>query len=294
VLKPLGQSLKANINQTTQAQIMITVSLKPVSLEQPRTLPFVLAVFSFRYDVHLVPDMLANIDPLIDGWVSFDDRASSALFSDEPARRHALLVAARDAGAQWVLAVDPDERFEASLTSAMPTLLAAQGTIAYSFANREMYDTEHYRIDGLWGKKTQTRLFRMSDDIVPSPTPLHSLWHYMIPNAEVRDSGFNIYHLKMISSTRRRARADLYNHLDPNRQFQPIGYDYLADEQNAVFEKIPESRGYQPPHHEDDGLWMPAIARQETVVQAAPSPATSILNRWLSYFSRSKSRQAKF
>ena len=273
---------------------MITVSLKPVSLEHPRTKPYVLAVFSYRYDAHLVPDMLANIDPLIDGWVSFDDRASSALFSDEPTRRYALLAAARDAGAQWVLAVDPDERFEASLTSAMPTLLAAQGSIAYSFANREMYDTEHYRIDGLWGRKTQTRLFRMSDDIAPSPTPLHALWHYMIPNAEVRDSGFNIYHLKMISFARRRARADLYNHLDPHRQFQSIGYGYLADEQNAVFEKIPEGRGYQPPHHEDDGLWMPAVVGTETVARAAATPTTSLFNRWLSHFSRSKFRQTKF
>lgn len=264
---------------------MITVSLSPAAKGRPGTAPRVLAVFSYRYDAHLVPELLANIAPLVDGWVSFDDRGSSAVFSDEPARRHSLLLAARSAGAQWVLAVDPDERFESALTLAMPTLIAAEGSIAYSFANREMYDTEHYRVDGVWGKKTQTRLFRMSDEILPSPAPLHSLWHYMIPNAEVRESGFNIYHLKMITAARRRARADLYNYLDPEKRFQPIGYDYLADEQDAVLERVPEGRGYQPPHHEDDGLWMPDVPRAEPEAKPVLTPTPSIYRRWLSHFS---------
>ena len=63
----------------------------------------------------------------------------------------------------------------------------------------------------------------------------------------------------MITQERRQARADLYNHLDPDGSMQKIGYDYLADETGAVLEKIPPGREFHPPHEEDGGLWMPAV-----------------------------------
>ena len=237
---------------------MIEVRLKPDSGRGARRAPALLAVFSFRYDAHLVPGLLANIEPMVDGWVSYDDRGSTEEFSDEPARRHALLAAARQAGAEWVLAVDPDERFERGLADALPALVGAEGPIAYAFAVRELYGPDCYRVDGVWGRKSQTRLFRLPAALQPSPAPLHSPWHMLVPGAQVRDAGFNLYHLKMITAERRRARAALYNRLDPGRRYQPIGYDYLADDEGAVLEKVPEGREYHPPHVEDGGLWMPA------------------------------------
>ena len=73
----------------------------------------------------------------------------------------------------------------------------------------------------------------------------------------ILDSGLNLYHLKMITRARREARRDLYNRLDPDRRFQPIGYDYLADDQGAVLKPIRPGREYHPPHNDDGGLWMP-------------------------------------
>lgn len=236
---------------------MISVHLKQGDGRARQGVPVVLAIFSFRYDAHLVPGLLANVDPMVDGWVSLDDRASEVEFSDEPARRHALLLAARQAGAEWVLAVDPDERFERGVADAMPALVAAEGPIAYSFAVRELYGHDLYRIDGLWGCKSQSRLFRLPAEPAPSPAPLHSPWHRLVPGAQLRDTGLNLYHLKMITAERRRARAALYNRLDPGRRWQPVGYDYLADDKGAMFERIPEGRDYHPPHVEDGGLWMP-------------------------------------
>jgi hypothetical protein len=69
----------------------------------------VLAVFSFRYDAHLVPAMLSNVEPMVDGWVCYDDRNGEGLFSNEGRRRSLLLHAARELGAAWALAIDPDE-----------------------------------------------------------------------------------------------------------------------------------------------------------------------------------------
>lgn len=236
---------------------MISVHLQRGSRQPGRGTPAVLAVFSFRYDAHLVPGLLANIEPMVDGWVSWDDRGSGALFSDEPARRQALLCAARQAGAEWVLAVDPDERFERGLADAMPALVAAEGPVAWCFAVRELYGPDSYRLDGTWGRKSQSRLFRLPAALDDSPAPLHSPWHCLVPGAQLRDAGLNLYHLKMITAERRRARAALYNRLDPERLYQPIGYDYLAEEEGAVFETIPDGREYHPPHVEDGGLWMP-------------------------------------
>ena len=71
------------------------------------------------------------------------------------------------------------------------------------------------------------------------------------------DSQLNLCHLKMIAPARRRARSALYNALDPDQRFQREGYDYLADDQGAVFEPIPPGRGYSPAHRDDGGLWMP-------------------------------------
>ncbi len=63
----------------------------------------------------------------------------------------------------------------------------------------------------------------------------------------------------MITPERRQARAALYNHLDPDRRMQRIGYDYLADDRGAEFERIAPDRAYLPAHREDGGLWMPVV-----------------------------------
>jgi hypothetical protein len=244
---------------------VITVHRKSASARRDRGARTVLAVFSFRYDAHLVPGLLANIEPMVDGWISYDDRGSDVDFSDEPARRQALLQAARQAGADWILAPDPDERFEKGLALAMPSLTCTDGPVAFTFAFRELYAPDRYRTDGIWGRKSQTRLFRLPATLAPSPRPLHSAWHELVPGAEIRESGFNVYHLKMITAERRRARAALYNRLDPDRQCQSMGYDYLADDEGAVFAEIPAGREYHPVHVEDGGLWMPASVRPQSI-----------------------------
>ena len=234
---------------------MIAVHLHPKRTRHENA-PRVLALFSFRYDAHLVPDMLLNIEPMVDGWLSFDDRAATEMFTSEPVRRRALLVAAKEAGADWVLAIDPDERFERGLADAMPQLTAVSGAVGYHFALRELYAPDAYRVDGVWGRKHQCRLFRMPAEIGHAPTPLHSPWPTLAPGIELRSSGFSLYHLKMIAPVRRQGRRDLYNRLDPERQSQAIGYDYLTDETGMVLERIQEGRGYEPAFRDDNGLWM--------------------------------------
>ena len=91
--------------------IIQTESFSTAPAQRPR----VFAVFSYRYDAHLVPGLPENLRPAVDGFVSCDDRDGPPGPSDEPARRAALLRAARAAGADWILAADPDERIEDAL-----------------------------------------------------------------------------------------------------------------------------------------------------------------------------------
>jgi len=220
--------------------------------------PRILAIYSFRFDAHLVPAMLSNLEPIVDGFISFDDRQTEAsVMSHEVPRRLALLHAAREAGAEWVLSVDPDERFETRLRRLMPRLLDGDAT-AYSFAFREMYTPSRYRVDGVWGSKRQARLVRIAEGIVTDlpESDYHIPVSAFIPAARIQRADGNIYHLKMITAARRRARAALYEGLDPEHRMQAKGYDYLADETGLKLERIPLGRGYRPRHVDDGNLWM--------------------------------------
>jgi hypothetical protein len=222
--------------------------------------PRVLAVFSYRYDAELVPSLLANIAPFVDGWIALDDRASVNVFTPEVPRRLSLLEAACEAGADWALAVDPDERFERGLQAQMPALLAHPQATAHTFALRELYGPLHYRVDGVWGIKRQPRLIHLRAGLRRPDGDLHLPWSAFIPDPRLNDTAINLYHLKMITPARRRARAALYSALDPSSAVQAIGYDYLANEQGAALEAVPPGREYLPPHIEDGGLWIAPVS----------------------------------
>jgi hypothetical protein len=239
---------------------MIEAFIKPGAISTRwwgKRRPNVLAIFAFRYDAHLVPDLIANIEPMVDGWIAYDDRAGGAAFSGEPARRKALVEKAMALGARWILAADPDERFEHRLAGRMADLTAPSEPRAYVFNLREMFSPTEYRVDGVWGTKRQARLLSLHPGMNFDLPPLHSVWTDLHRRYRILPTGLNLYHLKMIAPARREARRDLYNRLDPGRSYQRIGYDYLADDSGAVLKAIGRGRDYQPPHIDDGGMWMP-------------------------------------
>lgn len=225
--------------------------------------PQVLAVFSYRYDAHLVPDLIQNIRGTVDGWISWDDRHSPEYVSSDLQLRYRLLDAAFEVGADWVLRVDPDERFEGALAGRMDEFTAKKLPIAWHFDLRELYTADTYRIDGIWGQKRQGRLVPLFGAFLPAARGWYSRKEYhgaSFPRFFIKcQTHLNLYHLKMIEPARRAHRRDLYHRLDPNNQYQHCGYNYLADEAGAVFERIEPGRGYQPAHQDDGQLWMAPI-----------------------------------
>jgi glycosyltransferase involved in cell wall biosynthesis len=220
----------------------------------------VLAVFSYRYDAELVPDLLANIEPVVDGWVAFDDRRADEPFSSEPQRRRLLIERARELGATWVLAVDPDERVERNCATRIRSLTGERERIVWEFNLREMFTASSYRVDGVWGLKKQGRLFPVFDGPLCAERPLHGAWCVPPAGYAVLAAGLNLYHLKMLSYDSRLARRDLYRYLDPDNLYQSAGYDYLIDENGAEFERIQPGRDFFPAHRETGKVYVADVA----------------------------------
>ena len=162
----------------------LSVSLNPRAARD-RDRPLVLGVFSFRHDAHLVPGLIENIGPMVDGWVSWDDRASDSPFGDESRRRKALLEAAVEHGAGWILAVDPAERIESALAGRIRDLVRAEGLVAYELRLRAMFSVTEYRVDGAWDLFGARRLFSIrrgfSDDRVAFADPRAGFGDYWYP-----------------------------------------------------------------------------------------------------------------
>lgn len=234
-----------------------------------------LALLAFRDEMRYLPGYFENVVPHVDGIVALDDGStdgSAEYAARQPAvlevltypprhphvwddaRNHRILVeAAWRHRPDWLLGLDADERLERSFRERAEAEIdrgEREGFSAYFLHLREIWDRpDAVRVDGLWGQKRSARLFRARRDHVFHEQRLHCHWAPL--NARLPDGGFPMadlffYHLKMLHQADREARRDRYRSLDPDRELQAIGYDYLTDETGLVLETIPEERSYRP------------------------------------------------
>jgi glycosyltransferase involved in cell wall biosynthesis len=225
-----------------------------------------LALLQLRNEARFLGGCLDHLRRFVDGFVALDDGSTDATGQilerepmlrrllrnppapdhrwDERANRGALLRVAKDLGARWVVCCDADERFETRFLGELGTLTAQaerQGKSVIATFLRELYDApDRYRVDGIWGKKVQLRVFRVPDDLALQPSELHGSW---VPSSirrieNVVPPRYSLYHLRMIRQMDREARRDRYEALDPTHASQPMGYAYLADDEGAAVERI--------------------------------------------------------
>lgn len=229
----------------------------------------ILAVMQLRDEAWYLPGCLDHLRDFVDGVVAFDDGSADATGEilaadplvastitkprlvghrwDELGNRRALLERARELGAEWVVCVDADERFERSLLAKLRALPATLGDVRIAFWCRELWDrADQYRVDGVWAHKVRPRMFPLPPAITYDRNQsLHGSWEPdHVQHLKVRTLAQNFYHLKMIRREDRIARRDFYNRLDPERAFQPMGYDYLADETGLKLASIPTGKEY--------------------------------------------------
>jgi len=237
--------------------ISISVNVKPLPGGQSRR-PLVFAVFSFRDDAHLVPNLIENIEPFVDGWIAGEEMAGSGRLASPHRVRKALLESAAEAGAQWILAVDPAERFESALADRIRDLTAVEGPVAYAFHLRSMYSSHTHRVDGRWGTQEGRRLFSISPGFLYEREMPWDHWYPSHVPYRYVHSGLNLYDFRTATAQRRRLKRDTYIYFDPLIAQRPFIHDYLISETGSRLEQNSPDCPYNPEFVEDHGLWSPS------------------------------------
>jgi len=238
-----------------------------------------LALVAVRNETPYLPGFLANVAPHVDGIVALDDGStdgSGALLQSHPRILEVLRVpadrpqwdevgnykklhaAALRHGAEWMIALDADERVEKDFRERVERVIRRGrrlGLSAFTLRLRELWNSpETFRIDGVWGRKRVARLFAARPDHRFDYRPLHAA---KAPLQARVARGFiaadlELYHLRTLRREDREARRDRYKALDPESFWQPeIGYDYFTDERGLRLCRIDRRRGYVETEHGD-------------------------------------------
>jgi hypothetical protein len=232
-----------------------------------------LAAVAVRDEMEYLPGFLANVAPRVDGIVALDDGSgdgSGDLLAahpgvlevlrnppgrpdwDEVGNFERLHAAALRHGAEWILAIDADERVEREFRDRAERVIRRGrrlGLAAFALKLRELWDApDTYRCDGLWGAKRVARLFAALADHRFDYRPLHAVKAPLQARVRGRFVGadLELYHLRTVRREDREARRDRYKALDPEARWQPaLGYDYLTDESGLRLRRVARRRAFE-------------------------------------------------
>jgi len=203
------------------------------------------AVYTRSYEPdHLVEGLLANLAPITDAVVEIDNRGRP--WGHEGRLRARQRLAAIEAGADWVLVMDPDERLEQGAGQIIRPLLEERGNVIYRLALRELYTPTQYRVDGKWGLYRRGRLYPVRPGQVMSSKPIHAAPCPVNKDYRRVPVDVNLYHLKMIEAGNRTARVAAYGRAERDQRVRRRSWHTMLDQRGMRLETIPSGRGYTP------------------------------------------------
>ncbi len=237
-------------------------------IARPRRRARLVALLAVRDGMGYLPGYVANVGSQVDGVVALDDGSSDGSrellagrpevleLLDNPPERAAwdemgnhrrLVEAALRHGADWALVVDVDERLERDFRVRAERVIRRGrllGRSTFRVRLRELWDSpDHYRADGIWGRKAPPRLFRLRADHEFDTAKVHGLKPPLQDRPYPR-ADLVVYHLGMLTAEGRAQRRARYACLDPNGTWQRQGYDYLVDENGLRLRPVPDLRGW--------------------------------------------------
>jgi glycosyltransferase involved in cell wall biosynthesis len=162
---------------------------------------------------------LLAASPLVEALLQNPRRETYAGWEDSQNRQR-LLDAAREAGADWVLFLDADERIDPDDAAALRRFLegAADPGCAYGFrvfrmvGDEARYDRSELWVYRLFSPAAGGRLPQQQLHLVPVPDS--------IPRRDWHKTTIRIKHLASLTEDRRRARLRKYEQADPERRWQ--------------------------------------------------------------------------
>ena len=226
----------------------------------------IFALIAFRDEEQHLPGLFSHLRDYVDGFVTFDDCSSDQSFTIAEAEpkmirllrrqiasadhhfeienRLALLTAARESGANWVLCCDADERFETRFLKHLRTLVADPPAPVMGLP-----------LVAVWENFTQHRVGKARKFVLfPSTNPqpyyppglLHQQWFPPCFAGSAKQLlDYYIYHLGSLTRADRMARFEKFNRIDPNRSHQPQGYQNIIDESGLVLAPISPERAFR-------------------------------------------------
>lgn len=189
------------------------------------------AAFCHRYEPDWLVDQLIENLAWVDDFAIVDTRGHADVWVPRAERMLLLQRQARRLKADWVLHLDPDERFENRAEKIIRKAISRPSFSRYAFPMRELWSPTEYRVDGIWGRKWRRRLYRLGHE----------------PGAPVGKLRATIYHLATAEPENRTIRRQV--HTDHNSwDNRGRGFDYLDDDTGLEVRPIPPNRGFSPPY----------------------------------------------
>ncbi len=216
-------------------------------------MPRLIAVYSRRHEPDwLVEDLRANLDPWVDGFAEVDDRdrPASEPWGHEGQMRTRQRQAAIDAGADWALVVDPDERIEDQAGSIIrPILEHERGEVLYRLRLCELFAPDAYRVDGRWGALRRARIYPVRPGQHMSSKPIHAPPIPVNTGYPRVDLDVNLYHLKMIEPQNRPERARAYARAEAQHGVPRRHWSRLHQTSGMRLQPLSSGRGFSPTYN---------------------------------------------
>src|SRR5690606_25037613 len=172
----------------------------------------IVAMFAYcERDKHHVPGVLENLS-WVDDIVAYDNSGKPY---NEREMRLEMKRLAIEKGADWILELDPDERFEVGAAEKFREVTRTKHKTIYRVNFRELYTPDSYRVDGIWGRKHRYSLYPVYPD--------QKMWP-VTPDYKRVSLDVNLYHLKMIEP---QARQDRVDESSIELEKIPIGREYF-------------------------------------------------------------------